>query len=184
MKRLKYITILLLLFFSTRLYGDIIIVEPRTAWICSKITNLNDFPDLVVIGVMNCITFNSKTAFRIKNNDCINAQKSCQVLLYVMKLDYFNTHDRNEIDWDNDKNVQKLNLSIKETDFNSQNFSSATIDFNLAKYKNTVYYLYKTKITYKYKYDAKQTKPDSVQYFKNDVDPFKPISVKTEYAPK
>ena len=184
MKRLKYILILVLVFYTTKLHSDVIIIEPTSATICSRITNLNDYTDIAVIGLMDCITLKSKKAFKIKNNNCIKVQNSCQVLLYVMKLDYFKQHDLDEIDWDNDKNVQKLNLTIKEKDFNSYDYSSVTIDFNLANYKDTVYYLHKTKITYKYKYDTEQTKPDSVQYFKNDVDPFKPISVKTENAPR
>ena len=185
MKRLKYILILLLVVYTTRLHGDIIIIEPTSAKICSRITNLNNFPDLVVIGLTDCVTLESKKAFRIKNNDCIKVQKSCSVLLYIMKLDYYKQHKLDEIDWNTDKNVQKLNLSIKEKDFNSYDFSSVTIDFSLANYRNTVYYLYKTKMTYKYKYNADQTKSDSIKYFKDDnVDPYKPISVKTEHAPR
>ena len=102
-----------------------------------------------------------------------------------MNLDYYKQHKLDEIDWETDKNVQKLNLSIKEKDFNSYDLSSVTIDFNLANYKDNIYYLYKTKMTCKYKYDAEKTKSDSIQYFKdNVVDPFKPISVKTEHAPR
>lgn len=185
MKRLKIALIFILAVFTNRLHGDIIIIKPTSATICSRITNLNNFPDLVVIGLTECVTLKSKKAFRIKNNDCIKVQKSCSVLLYVMNLNYYKQHKLDEIDWDTDKNVQKLNLSIKVKDFNSYDFSSVTIDFNLANYKNTVYYLYKTKMTYKYPYDAEPTKPDSIQYFKDDVvDPFKPISVKTEHAPR
>lgn len=183
MKRLKFTLILLLVVLTNRLHGDVIIMEPTSAKICSRISNLNNFPNLVLIGLTDCVTLKSKKAFRIKNNDCIKVQKSCTVLLYVMNLDYYKQHKLDEIDWDTDKNVQKLNLSIKEKDFNSYDFSSVTIDFNLANYKDNVYYLYKTKMTYKYKYNAKQIKSDSIQYFKDDVvDPFKPISVKTEHA--
>src|SRR5690606_26744384 len=124
----------------------------------------------------DCITLKSKKAFRIKNNDCIGGQKSCEVLLYVMKLNYYKQHELDKIDWISDKNVQKLNLSIRAKDFNSQIFRSLTIDFNLAKFQDSIHYLYKTKMVYKY--NAQQNKPDAIQYFIDDVDPFKPISVK------
>jgi hypothetical protein len=67
-----------------------------------------------------------------------------------------------EIDWNKDKNVQKLNLSVKANSFNTYNFSSVEIDFNIASQNESIYYLYKTKMTYKYQNE----RPDSIQYFK------------------
>ena len=101
--------------------------------------------------------------------------------LYVIKLDYLKQNDLDKINWDKDKNVQKLNLTVKAKSFNTYEFSSVEIDFNLASKNGTIFYLYKTKMTYKYENE----RPDSVQYFKNDVvDPLKPISVSIEHGPR
>ena len=183
MKRLRYSILFLLVILTTRLHGDVIIIEATQAKICTKITNLNDFPEIVVVGLTDCVALpKSKRAFRVKNNSCIKVHKSCPVSLYAMSMDYFKEHDLDEIEWDKDSNVQKLNISLKEKYFNSYDYSSATVDLNLAHYKDSIYYLYKSKLTYKYKYDSENPKADSVQYFEDDVDPFKPISVKTEHA--
>jgi hypothetical protein len=183
MKRLRYSILFLLVVLTTRLHGDIIIVEPTQSKICTKITNLKDFPELVVVGLTDCVTLpKSKRTFKVKNNSCIKVHKSCPVSLYVMDLDYYKQNDLEEIEWDKDSNVQKLNISIKEKYFNSFDYSSATVDLNLANYMDSIYYLYKSKLTYKYKYDSENPKADSVQYFEDDVDPLKPISVKTENA--
>jgi hypothetical protein len=180
MKRLKYILILLLAVNSAGLHADIIMIENPKAMIYSRITNLNDFPDVVVVGVTDCVTLNTRKASRINHNQFIEVQKPCTVSLYVMKSDYFNNNKLDKIDWDNDKNVQKLNLSLSERDFNSNTFISATVDFNLANHQDSVYYLYRTEMAYKYKIDSRRTKPDSVLHFKDDVNPFTPITVKIE----
>jgi len=181
MKKFKYTILLLLIVLTTKLYGDIIIVKPTRAKICTKITNLKEFPDLKVIGVFDCVALSkSKKAFRIKNNSCIKVHKSCPVSLYVVKSDYYKQHDLDEIDWDNNKNVQKLNISIKDKYFKSSDYRSAIVELNLANHKDSIYYLYKSKLIYKYKNRRK----DLVKVFKDDVDPFKPISVKTGHAPR
>jgi len=182
MKRLKYLLLIPFAFIATRLHGDIIVIEPQPADICVKLTNLNEFPDIAVIGLSDCFALSkSNKAYRIKSNSCLKVYKPCPLSLYVIKLDYLKQNDLDKINWDKDKNVQKLNLTVKAKSFNTYDFSSVEIDFNLASKNGTIFYLYKTKMTYKYENE----RPDSVQYFKNDVvDPLKPISVSIEHGPR
>ena len=163
MKRLKYLIIILLALFATRLHGDIIIVKTTQNKIYVRIKNLNEFPDIAVIGLSDCIAFpKSNKAYRVISSSRLEVNKSCPISLYVVKLDYLIQKDLDEIDWNKDKNVQKLTLSVKANSFNTYNFSSVEIDFNIASQNESIYYLYKTKMTYKYQNE----RPDSIQYFK------------------
>lgn len=182
MKKLKILLLIPLVLFTTRLHGDIIIVEPKPAKIYVRIINLNKFPDIAVIGLSDCLAFSkSNKAYRIKNNTSLKVNKACPLALYIMKMDYFKQIDLDNINWGKDKNVQKLNLTVKVESFITSEYNSLDIDFNLACKNKTIYYLYKTKMTYKYQ----DERPASVKNFEDDVvDPFKPISVSTGYAPR
>ncbi len=182
MKKLKFLLLIPLVLLTTKLHGDIIIVEPKPAKIYVRITNLNKFPDIAVIGLSDCLAVSrSNKAFRIKSNSYLKVNKACPLSLYMMKMHYFKQIELDNIDWDKDKNVQKLNLTIKAKSFITTDYNSLDIDFNLASKDKTIYYLYKTKMTYKYQ----DERPASVKNFEdNVVDPFKPISVSTEYAPR
>ncbi len=173
MKRLAYFLLVLILIISPSLNSDVIVNLPE-AKICAKINNLNDFSDIVLIGVWDGIALlNSNKAFRIESNSCINAKNTCPILLYAMSLEYFKTVDIDEIDFENNKNVKKLNLTIKIVSFDVYKYSAIDIYYNIALYDATTIYLYKSKITYKYRSE----RPDYVQYFKNDLKPFKQILV-------
>ncbi|MDD3787147.1 MAG: hypothetical protein PHO94_00445 [Petrimonas sp.] len=182
MKKLKYLLLISLALFAAKLYGDVIIVNSKPAKICVKIKNLNEFPDIVIIGVNDCFTFSkSQKAYRIKSNNCLKVNRACPLSLYIVKKDYLRMKDLDLIDWKTDKNVQKLNLTVKTKSFQSSTYSSVYIDFNLARRDGTTFYLYKSKMSYKYQND----RPDSVQFFTDEtVDPLKPISVSTENASK
>lgn len=159
--------------------GDIIITGPTPAKICVRINNLNDFPDIAVIGLSDCVALsNSNKAYRVEPDSFLKVYKSCPLSLYVMKVNYLKNVDLDKIDWNKDENVKKLNLTVNANSFNSNDCSAVIIDYNLASFKDTTLYLYKTEITYKYK----DKRPDAVQSFKNDADPFKPISVSTKNA--
>ncbi len=173
MKRLTYFLLVLFLMVSPSLNSDVIVHFPETM-ICVRISNLNDFSDIVLIGVWDCLALsNSKKAFRIESNSCLNATKTCPILLYAMSLEYFKTVDINEIDFEDNKNIKKLNLTIKAVSFDVYKYSAIDVYYNIARYDATTIYLYKSKITYKYS----DNRPDFVQYFKNDLKPFKQISV-------
>lgn len=181
MKRYKYALILLLAVLTIRLYADIIIVQPSPAKICAKIKNLNDFPEIVIVGYSDCLALSkSNKAFAVKSNSCLKMYKTCPLALYAVEKKYLKKIDLNKIDWHKDKNVQKLNLTINAKEFNTFDFSSLEVDFMLERYNDTTLYLYKTQMTYKYKAE----RPDSIQYFKKEVDPFKPISISIKRATK
>lgn len=186
MKSLKYLLIIPLALFATTLHNNIIITEPEPAKICVRIPNLDEFQDVVVFGRYDCVAMSkSKKAYKMEPNFIAEGNKTCPLSFYVMKLDYFKQKSLDEIDWDNDKNVQKLNLTVKANTLRSYDFSALEIDFNLACKDGTTYYLYKSKLTYKYRYSNpfRNGGADSIQTFKDDiVDPLKPISVTTRDA--
>ena len=181
MRKLKFLLVLIVALFVTELHSDIIVVDPIQANVCVRIVNLNEFPDIAVIGLhSNCFALSkSNRAYQIKTNSCLRVNKACPLTLYVVKKEYLRKKELDVIDWSQDKNVQKLNLSVKTKSVNSYDYSSVVIEFKLARHKGTTYYLYKSKMTYKYQND----RSDSVRNLKNDiVDPLKPISVSTENA--
>lgn len=158
MNRFKYPILLLIIILSTKLYGDIIMIKSKPAKTCTKITNLKDFPELVMIGLADLIPFSqSKKAFRVKNDSCMEAHKSCPISLYVMNLDYYKQQDLDDINWDNDHNIQKLDMLIENMYYDSDCFSSVVLDLNLANGEDSTYYLYKIKSTYNYKHDPKNS---------------------------
>jgi len=179
MKSLQYTFLALLILFSPGTSGDIIITGPSTASIKVRINNLNDFPDVAVIGVSECFAlFDPYKAYRIEPGYFLKVNKSCPLSLYTLPAGKLKTLDLEKIDWENDINVKKLNLTVKATSFNSSAYRELIIDFNLARHNDTTLYLYKSKMTYKYRTNA----PDNVQFFPDDADPFKPISVTTKNA--
>jgi len=182
MKRLKYLLLFSFALFTGQLHGDIIITKPTPAKICVRIKNLHEFPDIAVIGVNNCLAFsNSNIAYRVDSGSCLKFNQTCSLSLYALKTDYFNRIDLDKIDWEKDKNVQKLNLTVKAQSFSTSQFRSLEIDFNLACRHDTVFYLYKAKTTYQYK----NSRPDLVQHFKDETeDPLKPISVSIKHETK
>ena len=182
MKRFKFLVIVLFVLFvlfSANSFGDIIITSPNSARINVRINNLNDFPDVAVVGLIDCVALSkSNMVYKVESGDFLMLHRSCPVSLYVMKATYLEDVDLNKIDWAKDKNVKKMNLTINGNTFNSKDYSSLFIDYNLACYKDTTFYLYKTMTTY----ISRNKQQDLVQSFKNDVDPFKPISVSAKNA--
>lgn len=181
MKRYKYALILLLAVLTISLYADIIIVQPSPARICAKIQNLNDFPEIAILGFSDCLALSkSNKSFVVKSNSCMKMYKTCPLSLYAVEKNYLKKIDLNKIDWHKDENVQKLNLTINEKEFNTNDFSSLEVDFMLDRYNDSTLYLYKTQVIYKFKAE----RPDSVQFFKKEIDPVNPITVSTRRATK
>lgn len=178
MKRFVYSLLIVFAVFLTSLHGDVIILEPEPVKICVRINNLNDFPDIVVFGLSKCTAFyRSNKIDRIKNNSCLKIHKACPLSFYVMKMDYYKqVDDLDDLDWDDDKNLQKLNLTVTAPSISKLYLNEMEYAFNLEVHNDSIFYLYKSKMTYKYS----GPRPDSVRYFKNNVNPTETISVPAE----
>ncbi len=163
MKNLK-ILFLFLVIYSTGLQADIIDTRPTKASVLFKIANLNSFPDIAVVNTTNIMPPNLKKVYTLSSNYYSRNIRSA--INYVVKSDYLKQQGIRNIDWENDKNVQKLYYTPINKDYSYVEFKTVAFDYDLVKDKNGVYHMHLTKITYKFNCETGTAKPDSVQYFK------------------
>lgn len=196
MKNLKCILLVIFVSLAAKMQGDIILLDAHTANIGVRITNLDAFPDMTVIGYRDDVALSeSEKAFIVGNNIYYEGHEKNPLTFYVVKSDYLKGKKFSNINLQKDKNVQKLNLSviadasllIDSTIILSN--TAVELDYNLVCNKDNIYYLYNSKTTYKYTaYDderipgLKGARPaEIVQNRKDDVvDPLKPINVTME----
>jgi len=88
MKKVKYVVVLLLAILSVRTYGDIIVRGP-SPYVCIKITNLKDYPDIAVVGVSESLAdFSYSKVDIVNSNSCIEVHRACTLTFYAVKTDY------------------------------------------------------------------------------------------------
>jgi len=136
----------------------------------AQITNLSDYPEVALVGYDSMLKFGKTYKDRIYNLG--------PMTFYIVEKKYLKKLDVNKNDWQKDKNAQKLNLYYDRKVVKSTEYESITVDYKLAK-KGNMYYVYKSKETYKLRsLGAKQATADVVKVFKdNVVDVSLPINV-------
>ena len=118
MKNLKFLLLLLVTITSISSFGDIIITKSFPNRICVKVNNLNDFPDIAVIGVSECLApFTKDQVDIIDSISCLNINKLYPFTFYAVKKAYLEKKGINNINWKKDKNVKKSNVAINPDDF-------------------------------------------------------------------
>lgn len=174
MRKATLLLVLSFVLFVTRMNADIV-----TDWtrIHVQIMNMSDFPTMALVSVYNCGNAKNSTML-IESSELPNARESCPMSFYVVEKKYLKKVEFDKIDWQKDKNVQKINLITEANVFFSNDYSDVKIVFKIARKKNT-YYVYKSKVTYKYRAKGTQQAPsDLVKNFNDDVvDLFDPIYV-------
>ena len=114
MKRVKYGLLLILTILATRVYGDIILPKYTAGKICVKIENLEDFPDIVIVGISDCFPdFSSVKVDIVDSTLCIEVHKAWQLTFHAVKKEYFEKTGIKNIDWKKDENVRKANITIE-----------------------------------------------------------------------
>jgi len=113
MKRVKYTIVLLLVMLTVRTSGDIIINTYSPVKVCVRIENLKDYPDIVVVGLSDCITvFSNPKVEIIDSCSCVEVHKACPLTFYAVKKDYLEKKGIKNINWKKDKKVRKADKTV------------------------------------------------------------------------
>ena len=195
MKKFKCTLLLFLTVLTINSYGDVIITQRQPVKICVKINNLTDYPDIVIIGINDCLAASmSKKAFIVVPDSFLVIHKACPLKLYAVKKSYFEKKGINKIKWGKDKNVIESNIIfsenvLEEIENKGEIVNSPKTDndgnivvwggggrlhtkemiFNIAGFDDTSMIMYKT--TQIDKYDKNNGgRPDSVRNFNYEGD--------------
>ena len=165
MKRIKCTLLLVLAIFAAKVYGDIITYKSPSAKVCVRIENLKDYPDIVVVGVSDCLTVFSKPKVDIIDlNTCIEVHKACPLKFYAVKKEYLKKKRVSKINWEKDENVRKANITVdaKQNDwsFYHSNVMIFELSFSIEGFNKNSMMMFRIKTTEKFG----NGKPDHVNW--------------------
>ena len=162
---MKKILLLLFAFLTIKSYGDIIIPKYTPSKIYVKITNVNDYPDIAIVGVNVFRPVSSPNRiFTFQQDSAIEVCKACQIKVYAVKKDYLNKVGYDNIDWEKDrKNVQPyINNSIASVWYNTDTpTKSIEISYTIMGFSDSWLILHESEILTKYDGD----KSDSLKKY-------------------
>ncbi|MDR2954879.1 MAG: hypothetical protein LBV43_07355 [Prevotella sp.] len=161
MKKIKLLLLILLILPAFTSYADIIIDQyPVKVYV--KIDNVEEFSDIIIIGVSNCPVF-SKKPFIVNSDSEMEIRKTCSIKFYAVKKDYLEEKGLDNIKWGKDKNVLKANetIKIKRTISDEPN-ECQEIHFTIAGFNDKEMVIYKSSQVYKY---GNSHRPDKVEKF-------------------
>ncbi|MDR2037788.1 MAG: hypothetical protein LBQ60_07690 [Bacteroidales bacterium] len=148
MKKIECTLLIILAFLTANSYGDIIFTEYPQAKIRVRITNLSDFPDIVLVGCSDCMAVSkSKRAYVVQPDSCLEVHKACPLTIYAVKKDYFEKKNLKKIKWEKDQHVISSNLTVSAKTFDTTSLPIHTVelDFNIAGFNDSIMILYQTK---------------------------------------
>jgi len=185
MKKVPFLLMISFVLVVTNVKADI--VYPNRMTLKAQITNLRDFPEVVVVGLTEGGTFEDRfvdiNGGVYKNELATSLMYGKKMFFYVVKKDYLEKVGLKKIDWQKDTNVQKLNLVNDWGALpSSEKYTAIDVEFKLAK-KNKTYYVYKSKITAKPRVkEAQQPVADVVKTFTDKVvNPLEPIYISEKW---
>jgi hypothetical protein len=169
MKKLNLLVFIFLLVFSFKTSGDVILIESPRAQICVRISNLDEFPDVALIGFSDCVSLSqSNKIYLINSISCLKVNKYCPLTILAVKKDYIKNKDITKIDWNNDKNVFKSHLKI-DPDWRieaPESVSNIDVYFRIAGFTDSSIVLYRSLQVYKYN----NGQPDKIEDYKYNGD--------------
>jgi len=177
MKKSTCLLLLTFVLFVTNMRADMILRNPVK--ITAQITNLIDYPDMVVVFYDGFTLLGPAKVQLYENMIPGNYSDKNKTNVYIINKEYLKKVGIENIDCQRDKNVQKLNVISDWTMISSSEaYTAIDVEFKLDK-KNNTYYVYKSKITAKPRVKENQkAAANVVKTFKDDVvDPFEPIYV-------
>lgn len=185
MKSLKCLLVVVFVLLAGKVQGDIITIDPNDAKISVRISNLSDFPDVTVIGYRDCVSLSKpEKVFKVDSSSSLQGSEKCPLSFYIVDSKYLKKNKLEKIDFENDKNVQKLNLIVIAEISTTYDYTSIDVDFSLSR-KNGSYYLYNSQTTYLYQKELVQYPDRNVHQEKTVikhedkiVDPLEPLYVK------
>ena len=116
MKKIKITLLLIISILSIESFGDIIITKSSKPAISACITNLNDFPEIQIIVVYECLaTEKFKPSWYSLDMIPLLIYDACPFTLYAVKKGYLNDKDRKDINLNDSENVVKTNISDRKS---------------------------------------------------------------------
>lgn len=154
MNRFRCVLLVFLFVSTCNLFGDIIPTRYTypPAEVLITIENLDEYPDIVVVGVSNCPSISgSKKAYIIEPGVSLKVHKSCPLTIYAVKKDYLEKKKLGKIKWNKDENVIISNLTVTRTTIDPDRAVNAIrMHFRIAGFNDEEMVLYNSSLIYKY----------------------------------
>jgi len=146
MKKLRFPILLLLLVICVRIHSDVLYSKPiQPAQICASVQNLSNYPNIALIGFTEGFALSKpNVVFNIKSGSYFMIQIYNPITLYAVKMEYLEKMGIHGIDWKNDKNVMKSNLTISAKSFKVKPLIyMVKLDYRIAGFTDSTIVLYK-----------------------------------------
>jgi len=153
MKTCKPLLLLLFLFIGRMSYGDIIPEHFHFVDKCVKITNVDDYPDISMLGYLRVVNGINHT-YVISASECLTKEYKYNMLdLFAVKKSYLSGKDLTSIDWSKDNHAVKTNIPIECYAWplpDSIHVSAIDEFYRIVGFKTDSVVLYKWKDIYKF----------------------------------
>lgn len=169
MKRAKYTLLLVLTILTIRVYGDVILILYSPAKVFVKIENLNEYPEIEIVGITNCLAFSKPEVYVFGSTPRVKVHKACPLVFYAVKKKYLLEKGIENIDWNKDKNVRRCNKPIDTEEFHSEypNVEMREVAFNIVGFDEDSMVMNLTSSIDKFNNNSK---PNIVKYFNSHED--------------
>lgn len=168
MKKLICLLILIPFLLSKTCFGDVIVTDIHYVEICAKITNIDDYPEISLLGFTPGPT--KYNTYIISSSECLSKGYAGNFFnIYAVNKKYLEGKDIQKLDFFNDVNVIKSNIQI-------DNFGTYVRDtthiyaidqfYKIVGFSSTSVILYKWKEVTRFHYDD----PDSTSTYTFDGD--------------
>jgi hypothetical protein len=111
MKKYSHIVVFVFLILGKLSYCDVIIVGSHAVTKCAKITNLNDYPEVSLIGFKLSV-FNYYHSYIVVPAKCLECDSESSLNIYAINKTLLIGYDIEKNDWRKDKNALKSNIYI------------------------------------------------------------------------
>jgi hypothetical protein len=161
MKTYNQLLMVLFLFVSKIAYGDIAPSSNSNAstqhyvTVCTKITNLNEYPEISLLGYVKSYVGSSFHTYEVSLNQCLTKDYKYNTLcLYAVKKTYLEGKDISTMDLPNDKNAVKASIPLDPADgyyvAGSNPLISEEYFYKIIGFTETSFVLYKWKVVNKF----------------------------------
>lgn len=157
MKTYRFILIAAFFLFSSIAYGDIVPSNSHLVNKCVRITNMEDYPSVALLGHFVTTSMRSEYSTNLVSaNKCLETtNKYTRLYIYAVKKDYIAGKDISSIDWSKDPIALKCNISFEDIyeGYVSDSDPITAIEqyYKIVGFTNTSVVLYKWKEVRKYK---------------------------------
>jgi len=171
MKKLICLLVLIPFLLSKTCFGDVIVTDVHHVEKCVKITNIDDYPEISLVGAVIPPNDPFDTEFYIlTSSECLPRNfRNCDFNIYALSKDYLKGKDLQKIDFPKDPNAIASNIKIEPSGGyinDSIPISEIQQYYKIAGFTKTSLILYKWKEVNKFN----NGKPDSTSTYTFDGD--------------